>query len=57
MTDMTVKFKCPHCLTSLEAGGKLIGKTGKCPNCGKEITVPDKDDQMPDEGSKTAKKE
>lgn len=57
MAVMTVKFKCPHCLTLLEAGSKLIGKAGKCPNCGKEITVPDKDDQMPDKGSETEKKD
>lgn len=57
MAETTVKFKCPECQTSLEVGSKLIGKTGKCPNCDKVITVPDKDEQMPDKGSETVKKD
>ncbi|MGD2094087.1 MAG: hypothetical protein PVH77_03670 [Phycisphaerales bacterium] len=55
--EMTVKFKCSHCLTSLEAGSKLIGKTGKCPYCSKEITVPEKDEQASGEGNETPKEE
>ena len=43
MTDMTLKFKCPHCQVQLEVEVKLIGTTGSCPNCGKAITVPKKD--------------
>lgn len=43
--DMTVKFRCPHCQVQLEAGIKLMGKTGSRPHCGKEITVPQKDSQ------------
>lgn len=57
MTDMRVKFKCPHCQTSLEAGSKLIGKKGKCPNCGNEITVPEKQVQIPNNEKETPRKE
>jgi hypothetical protein len=57
MVKAIVKFKCSHCQQSLEAGSKLIGKTGKCPFCGKEITVPDKDEQVTNEESQTPKKD
>lgn len=55
--DMTVKFRCPHCQVHLEAGIKLMGTTGSCPNCGKEITVPEKDEHTPGEKKETATKE
>lgn len=55
-TDMTVKFRCPHCQAQLEAGVKLMGKTGSCPKCGQEITVPQKDSQT-ESGKEEAAKE
>jgi len=35
-----MKFACPHCGQSLEAGNSLSGETLKCPSCNEEITVP-----------------
>jgi len=57
MAGMTVKFRCPHCQVQLEAGIKLIGTTGSCPNCGKEITVPKKDAETQSDKEQTVKKE
>jgi len=39
---MLIRFECPHCKARLQVGVKLIGTKGKCPNCNKEVTVPDK---------------
>jgi DNA-directed RNA polymerase subunit M/transcription elongation factor TFIIS len=57
MASMTVKFQCPQCQTMLEAGSKLVGKTGKCPNCDNEITVPAESEQVPKQETKTTKKQ
>jgi DNA-directed RNA polymerase subunit RPC12/RpoP len=43
-----IKFKCFHCQTALQAGSDFAGQKGKCPNCNKEITVPEKDSNSPD---------
>lgn len=43
MTDMLVNFRCSHCGAQLAAGVKLVGTKGTCPNCGIEVTVPEKD--------------
>ena len=40
---MLIEFECPHCRKLLRAGSDHASKKGKCPNCGKEITVPEKD--------------
>jgi predicted Zn finger-like uncharacterized protein len=37
---MLINFKCPHCQASLQVGSDLVGETGICPKCNKEITVP-----------------
>jgi transcription initiation factor IIE alpha subunit len=39
---MSIEFTCPHCKYPLKADDQVAGKTGKCPKCGKEITVPAK---------------
>lgn len=39
---MTIEFECPHCKTTLKAPDGLAGKTGPCPSCKKEVTVPEK---------------
>jgi hypothetical protein len=57
MASMTVKFQCPQCQKQLEAGNKLVGKKGKCPNCNNEITVPAENEQIPNEEKETSKKE
>ena len=41
--NLVIDFKCPYCQKALRAGNKLAGKNGKCPNCKKESTVPEKD--------------
>ena len=40
---MLIEFECQHCQKLLRAGSDYAGKKGKCPNCKKEITVPEKD--------------
>lgn len=57
MASMTVKFQCPQCQAQLEAGNKLVGKTGKCPKCNNEITVPAEGEQMQNKEKETSKKE
>jgi len=57
MTDMTIKFKCPHCEAQLGAGIKLIGTTGLCPNCGTEITVPKENNQNQSDKEQTVRKQ
>ena len=42
-SDLHIDFDCPHCQTLLRAGIKLAGTKGKCPDCGKEIDIPEKD--------------
>ena len=40
--DPFIVFDCPHCQKLLRAGDKLANAKGKCPNCDKEFTVPEK---------------
>jgi len=54
---MLIKFECPHCKATLEVGVKLIGTKGTCPNCNKEITVPDKGADSDKKEREAAKKE
>jgi hypothetical protein len=55
---MPIKFKCPHCQTPLSAGSDLAGKAAKCPDCGKDVTVPgEKGAQTVDGQDKREKKE
>jgi len=54
---MSIKFKCPHCQTTLEAENNLAGKNGTCPKCNKVITVPTTDSGPQSEGKETTKKE
>lgn len=35
-----ISFDCPHCAKALRLKDELAGKKGKCPACGKSITVP-----------------
>jgi predicted RNA-binding Zn-ribbon protein involved in translation (DUF1610 family) len=50
---MTIKFKCPHCEAQLGAGVKLAGTKGKCPKCGKEITVPEEGSEIQSDKKQT----
>jgi len=45
-------FSCPHCNTMLKADDVMAGKTVDCPQCNKEITVPDKKDEEQTEQEK-----
>jgi hypothetical protein len=38
-TPSDVGFACPHCERKLWAKGQSIGKTFKCPGCGRPVTV------------------
>lgn len=40
---MLIEFECPHCQKLLRAGIDYAGNKAKCPNCDKEIIVPEKD--------------
>ncbi|GMW03015.1 MAG: hypothetical protein AMXMBFR84_41510 [Candidatus Hydrogenedentota bacterium] len=40
---MAIRFKCPHCDTQLQAAGEFAGKTGKCPQCKKALSIPQSD--------------
>ena len=39
----TIEFECPDCHKFLRAGINLVGTKGKCPSCGKILTVPEKE--------------
>ena len=53
---MLIKFACPHCKVALNVGSDFAGKKGNCPNCKKELTVPEKSEVAQNEAEKTAKK-
>jgi hypothetical protein len=54
---MLIKFKCPHCQLALNVGDDLAGEKATCPNCKKELTIPEKDSGIQNEEKGTAKKE
>lgn len=37
---MPIKFACPHCESLVIVADEHAGKTGRCQNCGKPVTVP-----------------
>jgi len=49
MAETTVEFRCPHCDAPLKAGVNMAGTVGKCPQCQKELTVPQKSGEKPEE--------
>ena len=49
---MLLKFQCPHCEEWLKAGSDFAGKKANCPNCKKEITVPE---ESAEESKQTSK--
>jgi hypothetical protein len=53
---MPINFKCPHCQASLQAVSNLAGKSGTCPKCKKDITVPQEAEKQSEE-KETAKNE
>lgn len=54
---MAIKFKCPHCQTGLEAASEFAGKQSQCPQCKKELTIPEKDEETSTAKEKPAKKD
>jgi len=40
-----IKFSCAKCHAPLEARHEMKGRTGKCPECGEEISVPQQSEQ------------
>jgi hypothetical protein len=39
---MPIAFECPSCRKEIKVSSKNAGKRGKCPACGKPMTVPEK---------------
>lgn len=57
---MKIAVTCPGCLSRFEVSEKFAGKTGPCPKCKKEITIPNLSEQVvihapESEGPKDAK--
>ena len=52
---MAIQVTCPHCLKRFQVSDKFAGKTGPCPNCKKDIKVPDASEEVvihaPDDGA------
>ena len=42
---MTITFNCPECEAPLKADDDMAGKTGKCPECQKQVNVPPRTDE------------
>ena len=38
---MPIRVTCPGCLKKFQVGEQFAGRKGPCPNCKKEITIPD----------------
>lgn len=43
---MKIAVTCPGCLSRFEVSEKFAGKTGPCPKCKKEITIPSLSEQV-----------
>ncbi|MFN7888996.1 MAG: hypothetical protein ACK5OC_01785 [Pirellula sp.] len=43
---MPIQVTCPSCLARFSVSDKYAGKKGPCPKCKKEITVPDKSQEV-----------
>ena len=54
--DMLISFKCPHCQALLRAESAFAGKTGGCPKCKKEITIPEQNEGTQSKAKEMVKK-
>ncbi|MAT69024.1 MAG: hypothetical protein CMJ58_05815 [Planctomycetaceae bacterium] len=43
---MPIQVTCPGCLTKFTVGDQHAGKTGACPKCKGQITIPSKEDEV-----------
>ena len=43
---MPIQVTCPGCLKRFQVNEKFAGKTGPCPSCSKQITIPSKADEV-----------
>ena len=43
---MPIQVTCANCLKRFQVSDKFAGKSGACPNCKKEIRVPDKSEEV-----------
>lgn len=43
---MAIQVTCPGCMKRFSVAEKYAGKTGPCPNCKKQITIPKLEDQV-----------
>ncbi len=52
---MPIQVTCANCLKRFQVSDKFAGKSGACPNCKKELRVPDKSEEVvihaPDDGA------
>lgn len=39
---MSISFECPSCSKKLKAADSAVGKQAKCPQCGTQVTIPEK---------------
>jgi len=42
-TDGVIEFDCQHCQATLAVADQAGGKAGRCPRCGRPVSVPDSD--------------
>ena len=43
---MAIQVTCPGCMKRFQVSDKFAGQKGPCPNCKKEITIPDKSEEV-----------
>lgn len=52
---MPIQVTCPSCFKRFQVSDKFAGKSGPCPNCKKQIKVPEKNEEVvihaPDDGA------
>ena len=53
---MAIQFNCPHCQMMLKAESNFAGKRAKCPQCNKELVVPEGETKVSNEEKETGKK-
>ncbi len=43
---MSIRVVCTGCMKSFDVSDKFAGRSGKCPNCKGDITIPKKEDEV-----------
>ena len=50
--DLPITFCCPHCEATLGASRRIAGKQARCPECQKQIDVPEEAKSTAGSGSR-----